>query len=99
MAELRQVQFRKHFRGISQDDMRTEEWQVLYSSWVNLNRNTYQVSVNPEIVEWRSTNWKKMLAWFYTEDSGGNRVVACAWEDGEVYNETGTDSRKGRKNI
>jgi len=91
MTKRAQTKFNKHYRWISQDDHMTEIWQVMFSSWVNLNKNTYHVSVNPAIVEWRSTNWNKMLAWFYTEDSGWNRSAACAWEDGEVYKVNGTD--------
>ena len=85
MAKTTQTKLNKHYRWISQDDHMTELWQVLFSSWLNLNSNTYQVTVNPEIEEWRLTNGHKMFWWFYVEDSGWNRTAACAGEDWEVY--------------
>lgn len=91
MAEKRQITNKLHYKGISQDDYSLEKWQVLFSTGLNLNTNTYEVTVNPEIVEWRSTNWNKMLCQFFTEDAGWNRFMWFAWENGEVYKEDWPD--------
>lgn len=86
-----QINYQGFYKWIAQDDYTTQAKQVLFSSGLDLNNDTYSVQLESSLVEGRTTNGNAMLSWFYVETTGGNRTPVAAGESWEVYKETGTN--------
>jgi len=91
MSNIKYITYQNFYWWISQDDYLTQPNQVLYSTGLNLNSDTYSVKLEAWYTTDITTNDNDMYCWFYVEDSGWNRSVAAAWQDGEVYLYWGTN--------
>ena len=90
MANTQEI-FQWFYKGISQDDYSTQSHQVLFSTGLDLNKDSYSVQLESDLTSLITTDGHDMNCWFYVEDAGGNRTAVAAWEAGEVYKSNGTN--------
>jgi len=83
--------FQWFFKWIAQDDYQTKSNQVLYSSWLDLNKETYSVELDAWYTSLVTTWDKNILCWFYVEDTWWNRTAVWAWDSWVVYKSDWTD--------
>jgi hypothetical protein len=64
-----EINYKWFYKWISQDDYTTQQNQVLFSTWLDLNSDTYSVWLEANFTEWITTNWHDMRAWFHVRSA------------------------------